>query len=278
MAELILYRDGIVKVTQEFTINLNIPAVSVPLLSHSIQNIIIVDQLNSPLSYEIQDDKLIINTLNATSILIEYDTAGFTTREGPIWTLRLNSTYSITALLPEGSTIIFLNTVPLAITTDQGKNILVMPKGFLEFSYILPLTIQQNPSSPGDTEITLGVAQPENFTDSGEPAIQFNSQIFQLLPLAAGIFFIIIILGIVFKRRTEKKGFNEQPQLRHDDLDVLKFIEESGGKALELNIRKKFIIPKTSSWRLVKRLERLGYVKVTKVGVQNEIELIRDIP
>ena len=83
---------------------------------------------------------------------------------------------------------------------------------------------------------------------------------------------------MVFKRRTEKKRFNEQPQLRHDDLDVLKFIEESGGKALELNIRKKFIIPKTSSWRLVKRLERLGYVKVTKVGVQNEIELIRDIP
>ena len=190
MAELILYRDGIVKVTQEFTINLNIPAVSVPLLSHSIQNIIIVDQLNSPLSYEIQDDKLIINTLNATSILIEYDTAGFTTREGPIWTLRLNSTYSITALLPEGSTIIFLNTVPLAITTDQGRNILVMPKGFLEFSYILPLTIQQNPSSSGNVETNPGVAQPKNFTNSGESAIQFDFQIFQLLPLAVGIFLL----------------------------------------------------------------------------------------
>ncbi len=275
--ELILYRDGIVKVTQEFAINLNIPAVSIPLLSSSIQNIIIVDQLNSPLSYQIRDDKLIINSLNATLILIEYDTAGFTTREGPIWTIRLNSTYSITASLPEGSTMIFLNTVPIAITTDEGKNILVMPKGLIEFSYILPLTIQQTP--PLENPVTIPeVIQSENFTGINEPESEFNSQIFQLIPLIAGILFIIIIVGMVFKRRTEKKTVNEQPQLRHDDLEVLKFIEDSGGKALELTIRKKFIIPKSSSWRLVRRLERLGYIKVIKVGVQNEIELIRSIP
>lgn len=273
--DLTLYRDGIVKVTQEFIINMNTPAVSIPLLSPSIQNIIIVDQLNLPISYEIRNNKLIINTLNATLILIEYDTAGFTTQEGPIWTITLNSTYTITALLPEGSTIIFLNTVPLAITTDQGRNILVMPKGFFEFSYVLPLTIKQDPSSLGDPETNLGLVQPKNLTINEESTPGFNLQNLQFLPLVAGIFFIIIIFGIVFKRRAEKKRVKEQPQLRHDDLEVLKFLEESGGKALELNIRKELIIPKSSSWRLVRRLERLGYIKVTKIGVQNEIELIR---
>lgn len=263
------------KVTQEFTINLNTPAVSIPLLSSSIQNIIIVDQLSSPLIYELLNEELVINTLNATSISIEYDTAGVTTREGPIWTLSLNSTYSLTVILPEGATIIFLNTVPSAITTDQGKNVLVMPDGFIEFSYILPLTIQQTPSSLEDPESIPVLIPKENFTNSPEPTLDSNPQISLILPLIAGIFFIIIIVIMVSKRRIEKKRVDQQPQLRHEDLEVLKFIEESGGKALELNIRKKLIIPKSSSWRLVRRLERLGYVKVTKLGVQNEIELIR---
>jgi len=255
---------------------LNTPAVSIPLLSSSIQNIIILDQLSSPLSYEILNEELVINTLNSTSILIEYDTAGVTTREGPIWTLSLNSTYSLSVILPEGATIIFLNTVPLAITTDQGKNILVMPNGFIEFSYILPLTIQETPSSLEDPETTPVINPQDNLTNNAEPTLDSNSQIFLILPLIAGIFFIIIIIITISKRRTEKKRVDQQPQLRPDDLEVLKFIEESGGKALELNIRKKFIIPKSSSWRLVRRLERLGYVKVTKVGVQNEIELIKN--
>lgn len=255
---------------------MNTPAVSIPLLSSSIQNIIILDQLSSPLSYEILNEELVINTLNSTSILIEYDTAGVTTREGPIWTLSLNSTYSLSAILPEGATIIFLNTVPLAITTDQGKNILVMPNGFIEFSYILPLTIQEIPSSLEDPETTPVINPQDNLTNNAEPTLDSNSQIFLILPLIAGIFFIVIIIITISKRRTEKKRVDQQPQLRPDDLEVLKFIEESGGKALELNIRKKFIIPKSSSWRLVRRLERLGYVKVTKVGVQNEIELIKN--
>ena len=255
---------------------MNTPAVSIPLLSSSIQNIIILDQLSSPLSYEILNGELVINTLNSTSILIEYDTAGVTTREGPIWTLSLNSTYSLSAILPEGATIIFLNTVPLAITTDQGKNILVMPNGFIEFSYILPLTIQETPPSLEDPETTPVINPQDNLTNNAEPTLDSNSQIFLILPLIAGIFFIVIIIITISKRRTEKKRVDQQPQLRHDDLEVLKFIEESGGKALELNIRKKLIIPKSSSWRLVRRLERLGYVKVTKVGVQNEIELIKN--
>ncbi len=263
------------KVTQEFTINLNTPAVSIQLLSSSIQNVIIVDQLSSPLTYELLNGELVINTLNATSILIEYDTAGVTTREGPIWTLSLNSTYSLTAILPEGATIIFLNTVPLAITTDQGKNVLVLPNGFIEFSYILPLTIQQTPPSLEDPDTTPTAIPKENLTNIAEPTLDSNPQFFLTLPLIAGIFFIIIIIIMVSKRRTEKKKVDQQPQLSHDDLEVLKFIEESGGKALELTVRKKFIIPKSSSWRLVRRLERLGYVKVTKQGVQNEIELIR---
>lgn len=263
------------KVTQEFTININTPAVSIPLLSSSIQNIIVVDQLNSLLSYEIRNNELMISTLNATSVTIEYDTAGFTTQEGPIWTISLNSTSPVTAFLPEGSTIIFLNTVPSAITTDRGKNVLVMPKGILEFSYILPLSIPENSLPLVDPEPKPEVIPTENSKTNEQTPLQLNSQIFQIIPLLAVISFIIIIVVMVFKRRNDDNKVDEQPKLRHDDLEILKFIEESEGRVLELNIRKKFLLPKSSSWRMIRRLERLGYVKVTKVGVQNEVELLK---
>jgi len=64
-------------------------------------------------------------------------------------------------------------------------------------------------------------------------------------------------------------------ELRPDDVKVIEFISEKGGKVLEPEIRMRFALPKTSAWRQIKRLERLGYVKVTKIGSQNQIELLK---
>lgn len=63
--------------------------------------------------------------------------------------------------------------------------------------------------------------------------------------------------------------------LRPDDIKVIEFLSEKGGKVLEPEIRMRFALPKTSAWRQIKRLERLGYVKVTKIGSQNQVELLR---
>jgi len=37
-------------------------------------------------------------------------------------------------------------------------------------------------------------------------------------------------------------------------------------------------LPKTTAWRQIKRLERLGYVTVTKIGSQNQIEIVKNRP
>ncbi|MBI3840744.1 MAG: hypothetical protein HY297_02115 [Thaumarchaeota archaeon] len=59
-------------------------------------------------------------------------------------------------------------------------------------------------------------------------------------------------------------------------MQVLNFIQEKGGKVLEPEIRMRFALPKTSAWRQIKRLERLGYLKVTKIGSQNQIEFLKN--
>ena len=65
----------------------------------------------------------------------------------------------------------------------------------------------------------------------------------------------------------------EMPDLREDDKEIIKFIHENGGSALESDLRKKFLLPRTTMWRAVKRLERYELIEITKKDLQNLIKL-----
>lgn len=73
--------------------------------------------------------------------------------------------------------------------------------------------------------------------------------------------------------RIVTKIVEEKPHLRPEDQDVLKFLAEKEGAAFESEIRTKFQLPKTTIWRLVKRLEREELVEIRKAGGQNLIKL-----
>ena len=65
----------------------------------------------------------------------------------------------------------------------------------------------------------------------------------------------------------------KKPYLRGEDRNLLDYLCEKEGTAFESEIRNKFILPRTSLWRLIKRLEREELVEVRKVGGQNLIKL-----
>lgn len=67
--------------------------------------------------------------------------------------------------------------------------------------------------------------------------------------------------------------FEEKPHLRQEDRNVLQFLAENEGAAFESEVRTKFQLPKTTVWRLVKRLEREELVEIRKAGGQNLIKL-----
>jgi uncharacterized membrane protein len=69
------------------------------------------------------------------------------------------------------------------------------------------------------------------------------------------------------------KILEEKPDLRPEDRQVLNFLVEKEGAAFESEIRTKFQLPKTTIWRLVKRLEREELVEIRKAGGQNLIKL-----
>ena len=64
-----------------------------------------------------------------------------------------------------------------------------------------------------------------------------------------------------------------KPELRQDDKDIVAFISEKGGQVFESDLRKKFLMPRTTMWRAVKRLEREDIIEIEKIDQKNLIKL-----
>jgi uncharacterized membrane protein len=68
-------------------------------------------------------------------------------------------------------------------------------------------------------------------------------------------------------------SITQKRKLKPEEKEILFYICDNEGAAFEGEIRNKFILPKTSLWRLIKRLEREDMIEVTKIGGQNLIKL-----
>ncbi len=66
--------------------------------------------------------------------------------------------------------------------------------------------------------------------------------------------------------------FRDRPHLRTDDKAVLRFIQGKGG-AFITEVRDHFNIPKSSAWRMARRLEEEGLLSVSTVGRETYLQL-----
>jgi len=257
--ELRVYRDGLVHVTQALTVNETFPAVTVNLLASMIENVIVVDENNTILDYRVNDSNMTVFSLGAIRVVIEYDTMMLTEKEAGVWTLTLDTPYNLTVLLPEKSTIMYLNKVPTAISTEDSRTVLQLFPGQWEISYVLPTV----PPSPPPTSPTPPPLSPP-------PPIPIEYLIGSVLIIAVAGSFLLL------RRRGPPKVediLKKHPDLRAEDREVVQFIAERGGKVFEAEIREKFNLPRTTVWRLAKRLEKMEIVTVKRIGLQNQIEL-----
>ena len=69
--------------------------------------------------------------------------------------------------------------------------------------------------------------------------------------------------------------FQDHPTLRMDDREVLRFIAESGGELFSNEIRERFDIPRTSAWRMLRRLEGMDIIDERKIGGQSLVSIHR---
>ncbi len=67
--------------------------------------------------------------------------------------------------------------------------------------------------------------------------------------------------------------FDSHPHLRMDDREVVRFLASSGGEAFAAEIRERFDVPRTSLWRMIRRLEGEEVVEVSMVGGQSLVRI-----
>lgn len=335
--ELTVYRDGLVHVSQVLFVNETFPSISLELLSSLVENVVVDDENQTVLDYDVAGSNMTIFSLGASRVLLEYDTVELTEKESGVWTLLVQNPYNLTVYLPEESTIVYLNKMPTSIDTEDGTITLALYPDEWEISYVLPIIgpalfrVSDLTVNPAEVEVGNEVTISLVLTNIGEEegsytlvlkvnqvvedtktitldagastAVQFkvvkkeagtydveirelsggfNVKEAPLIPIFA-IYLIVTVAVVIIgsllvlrwiKAPSAEKIIKERPYLRQEDRDVIRFLEEKGGKAFESEVREKFPdMPRTSLWRLVKRLERMEIVSVKRIGLQNQIKL-----
>ncbi len=262
-----LYADGYAWIEYNIEVYTPLPYIKVELFGSGYEDLLVVGEEGIPLDYNVTEGGVEVATLGLRGISISYFTQDLTNKTGRVWAFTIDPPINTTVTLPKELTVVGLNKTPLSIGYAGDKIALVFPSGRLALSYIV-FTTQDRADKQ----------------DQASPSY-ISLAFFGLAAIVAAASTIVIL-----KRRMEAKRYRKEertidvekiiasrPDLRPDDKEVLRFLAEAGGEAFEAELRSRFNLPKTSMWRMVKRLKREGLVDVKKVGGQNLVYIRRDV-
>jgi len=327
-----IYEDGTTHVFYQINVDEQSPDATIDLFGNTIDNFVAQDENGTLLSNKINTNSAIIQTLGASVIKIDYDTADLVTKSGKTWTFHVNSPTDFSLILPKNTVIIGMSTYPLNMQIVDNQSLITLPSGSADISYVFgvlgtsqtaTLAIEKaqdfinNINSEGiktpmasaklaDANSAFSQGKYSNAEVLANDAKNIASQEQQtalsnpkptpdntLFLIGGGITGAIVVAIVLFKRTKSSKPiktielsknenlvipnketiFRLKPELRQDDKDIVTFISENGGQAYESELRKKFLLPRTTTWRAVKRLEREGIVEIEKIDQQNLIKL-----
>jgi len=269
--DLIIYPDGSTHISTEIDIDPFLTDYELNLFGSTIDNLVVVGDDEFLLDTSIMDDSVLIQTFGSSVITIDYDIHDLVSKQGRLWTFSLDSPSNFTLLLPKNSAIVGMINLPINMEIINDQNQLTLSPGKTEIDYLFSNTI----SIP-------------------DPKIETNYFSYAII----GGVLIIILIGSVIIIRTKQKNhksvednlttkksttldletiFKLKSDLREDDKELVKFIFNNGGEALESELRKKFLQPRTTMWRAVKRLEREGVIEIEKKDLQNLVKLRKNM-
>ena len=272
--DLIIYPDGSTHVSTEIDIDPLLTDYELNLFGSSIDNLVVIGNNEFLLDVDVIDDFALIQTFGSSLITIEYDIHDLVSKQGKLWTFSLDSPSDFTLLLPKNSAIVGMTNLPINMEIVDDQNQLTLSLGKTEIDYFF--------SSNTISDSILDTKTETNYFSY----------------ILIGVIVVAIFIGIVIISRNKQKNskplnhiqriekngiidietiFKLKPDLREDDKELIKFIFNNNGEALESELRKKFLQPRTTMWRAVKRLEREGVVEIKKKDLQNLVKLRNNI-
>ena len=142
----------------------------------------------------------------------------------------------------------------------------------------------------GDYERAKNLAQRASVTAQVSKSVSWFKKV-PIVPLAGTIATVPLILVYFFRKwkaepvemLAEPKDkrievdldtiFEQNRFLRLDDKEVIRFIYESGGGVFASELRERFDLPKSSAWRMIRRLEKEDIVETKKVGRETYVQI-----
>ncbi len=282
--DLIIYPDGSTHVTAEFEVDPQQPDHTVGLFGSTVDNFVAVGDGGFLLESRILGQTATIETFGASSAYIEYDIHDLVSKQGRVWSFALDAPSDYSLLMPENAVIVGMSNLPLSMDIVDDRTRLLLPEGPAQIEYIFGAS----PIVPVPPPPVPDVNPP---ADTGVPPAVVGG-IIAVAAGAAGAVGAMYLRG----RRTPaaeiapaveaapepprtpdpEAVFGRIPELREDDKEIVTFLSANGGQARESELRKKFLLPRTTMWRAVKRLERYGIIEIQKMDQQNLVKLRED--
>jgi len=276
--DLIIYPDGSTHVSADIDVDPLVTDYELKLFGNTIDNFVVVGESGFLLATDVIGDSALIETFGSSVITVEYDIHDLVSKQGRVWTFSLDAPSDFTLLLPKNSAIVGMTNLPINMEIINDQNQLTLSAGDTEIDYLFSTT-------------TL---IPDSI-DSTIPIPNFDYILYVIGGIAVAIVIGVIVIrtkqktvkSIQVQDTTQTKQktetidaetiFKLKPDLREDDKEIVKFISNNGGQALESDLRKKFLQPRTTMWRAVKRLERNGVIEIEKKDLQNLVKLRKNM-
>ncbi|KAG0511489.1 MAG: hypothetical protein NPMRD1_160019 [Nitrosopumilales archaeon] len=273
--DLTIYPDGTTHVYSEISVDPLEPDFEVNLFGPTVNNFVAEDENGFFLSGQIEGNKAIVETLGSSKLSIDYDVHDLVSKEGRIWSFNLDSPTDFTLLMPKNIVIVGMSNIPLNMEIENEQSKLSLSSGPIEINYFFGvsnpiLTPTPDPESDNSLFLIIGAV-----VIAGVIAAVFMKRV-KLSPQKK-------ISDTAQLEKIEEKPldvetiFSSKPDLREDDKELINFLYANGGKAYESELRKKFLQPRTTMWRAVKRLERYGIVEIKKKELQNLVILKKNL-
>ncbi len=273
--DLTIYPDGTTHVYSEISVDPLEPDFEVNLFGPTVNNFVAEDENGFFLSGQIEGNKAIVETLGSSKLSIDYDVHDLVSKEGRIWSFNLDSPTDFTLLMPKNIVIVGMSNIPLSMELENEQSKLSLSSGPIEINYFFGvsnpiLTPTPDPESDNSLFLIIGAV-----VIAGVIAAVFMKRV-KLSPQKK-------ISDTAQLEKIEEKPldvetiFSSKPDLREDDKELINFLYANGGKAYESELRKKFLQPRTTMWRAVKRLERYGIVEIKKKELQNLVILKKNL-
>jgi len=303
--DLVIYPDGSTHVSSEIDVDPLVTDFELDLFGSTIDNFVVVNENGFLLTTDVLGNSALVETFGSSVITVDYDIHDLVSKQGRVWTFSLDAPSDFTLLLPKNSAIVGMTNLPINMEIINDQNQLTLSAGETEIDYLFgTIPNAPDPTIPNAPDPTIPV-NPISQSDNLTYAIIGGIAVAAIIGGAAIIRIKQKTVKSIHDQQTIQKTetidsetidsetidsetidsetidsetiFKLKPDLREDDKEIVRFISNNGGQVLESELRKKFLQPRTTMWRAVKRLERNGVVEIEKKDLQNLVKLRKNM-